>query len=440
MDFTLIGILGVVALLALLAVGLPISIDFLVVGFVGTMLLLGLDPALSLMGETMYYSIASPTFCVLPLFILMGSFAARGGFAKRAYQGVHIMAARIPASLAIATSFGCAVFGSICGSSLATATVFGRIAYPEMMKYNYDKTFALGSIACSGTFACMIPPSGMFILFAIFTEQSVGKLFIAGIIPGLITACVYAISMFIRAKIKPQLAPVVPEELQIRLKDRMVATTQMFPIFVLSAAVIGGMYTGMFTPTEAGAVGALGTLIFGHLDGKLRKLPVIQEALRETAHTTAMLFFIIITALFFSRFLAVSRIPILIAEFIQGWEVNRYMVLAIVIALWFILGMLIVQAAVFALTLPILFPIIVSLGFDPIWFCVVAMKLNEIAGVTPPVGLNCYGLAGATGENTRIEEVFAGVWPFVLCDLIVLALLIAFPSIITFLPATMMGN
>ncbi len=439
MSFTLVGILAVLGLLVLLAAGLPIAIDFLVMGFMGALVLMGLEPALSLMGETMYYSIATPTFCVLPLFILMGSFASRGGFAKRAYESVHKIAARLPGSLAIATSFGCAAFAAICGSSLATATIFGRIAYPEMMKYKYDKTFALGSIASSGTFACMIPPSGMFILFAIFTEQSVGKLFMAGVIPGIITACTYATSMFIRAKFKPHLAPMVPDEMRIRVKDRVVAAGQMWPILVLATTVIGGIYSGVFTPTEAGAAGAFGALLFGWLDGKLRKTSAVKDALRETAHTTAMLFFIIVTALFFSRFLAISRIPFHLSEFIQSWEVHRSVIFITVLGFWFILGMLIVQAAVFALTLPILFPIVVDLGYDPIWFCVIAMKLNEIAGVTPPVGLNAYGLAGATGDDTRVEDVFVGVWPFVLCDLIVLALLMAFPKIATFLPNMMLG-
>jgi len=440
MSFELVGIIAIFALLVLLAFGVHIGVDFLITGFVGTMLLLGFKPAFSLVGETMYYSIASPVFCVLPLFILMGSFASKGGFAKKAYESVHTMAARLPGSLAIATSFGCAAFASICGSSLATATIFGKLAYPEMKKYNYDKTFSLGSIASSGTFACMIPPSGMFILFAIFTEQSVGKLFMAGVIPGAITAITYAVSMFVRAKLNPNLAPIVQDEMNVTIKDRVAATFGLWPIFILASVVLGGIYGGVFTPTEAGAAGALGTLVLGIQQGRLRSFVLIKQSLRETAHTTAMLFFIIITALFFSRFLAISRLTFVLTHFIENWNVSPLLILICVLAVWFVLGMIIVQAAVFALTLPILFPIVVALGYDPIWFCVIAMKLNEIAGVTPPVGLNAYGLAGATGDGTSVEEVFRGVWPFVLCDFIVLAMLMVFPQIVLWLPNAMIGH
>lgn len=440
MDFTTVGVMAILGLLVLLGLGVHIGIDFLLVGFVGTMLLLGLDAALSLLGDTLYYSIATPTFCVLPLFILMGSFATRGGFAKQAYKNVHKIASGIPGSLAIATSFGSAVFAAICGSSLATATIFGKLALPEMRNYNYDKKFALGSIASSGTFACMIPPSGMFILFALFTEQSVGRLFMAGIVPGILTAIVYGSSMYLRAKSNPGLAPMMPEEKNVRMPDRTKAFMRMWPIFTLAFIVIGGIYSGIFTSTEAGAAGALGTLVFGLWQGPLRKLSSVKSALRESAHTTSMLFFIIITALFFSRFLAVTRIPFELADFLQGWQVPRFVILASVLALWLILGMLIVQAAVFALTLPILFPVITSLGYDPIWFCVIAMKLNEIAGVTPPVGLNAFGLAGVAGDGTKVEDVFSGVYPFILCDIIVLILLFAFPDLVLFLPNAMLGD
>ncbi len=438
-DFTTVGIVAIVALLVLLGLGLHIAIDFLAVGMVGVTLLLGIDACISLTGETMYYAIATPTFCVLPLFILMGAFASRGGFAERAYRSVHTIAARLPASLAIATSFGSAAFASICGSSLATATIFGKIAFPEMRRYNYDRAFALGSIASSGTFACMIPPSGMFILFAIFTEQSVGKLFMAGIVPGILTAIVYAISMFLRAKMNPKLAPMVPSEREVTLRDRGKAVIGIWPILFLGSIVIGGIYSGMFTSTEAGAAGAVGTLVFGLWYGKLRDFKEIRAALRESAHTTSMLFFIIVTALFFSRFLAVTRIPFELADFLQSWPVPPIVILGCILGLWMILGMLVVQAAVFALTLPILFPVVVGLGYDPIWFCVIAMKMNEIAGVTPPVGLNAFGLAGAAGEGTTVEDVFRGVWPFIICDIIVLILLFTFPQLVLFLPNTMFG-
>lgn len=438
MDFfTTVGVVGVVALLGLLLMGMHLALTFILVAFSGVAILLNFNAAISLIGETMYTAIATPTYTVLPLFVLMGAFAAASGFAEQAYRSIHRAAARVPGSLAIATSFGSAAFATICGSSLATASVFGRIAYPEMRRYGYDRGFALGSIACSGTFASMIPPSGMFILFAIFTETSVGRLFMAGIIPGLLTATVYAISMYLRARYNPAIAPISDTEMDVTGGDRIRALGGLWQIALLGSLVIGGMYAGFFTATEAGAIGAVGTLLFGLANGPLRKFENFRGALRESAQITTTLFFIIIGALFFSRFLGLSRIPYNLTLFLESWEVHRHVILALILLTWFILGMLLVQTAVFALTLPILFPIVVNLGYDPIWFCVIAMKMNEIAGVSPPVGLNAFSLAGSAGKDVRVDHVYRGVLPFIACDVGVLLLLIAVPGIVTFLPNMM---
>jgi tripartite ATP-independent transporter DctM subunit len=437
--FTTVGVISVIALLGLLLMGMHLALTFILVGFSGVAILLNFNAAISLIGETMYTAIATPTYTVLPLFVLMGAFAAASGFAEQAYRSIHRAAARVPGSLAIATAFGSAAFATICGSSLATASVFGRIAYPEMRRYGYDKSFALGSIACSGTFASMIPPSGMFILFAIFTETSVGRLFMAGIIPGLMTATIYAISMYLRARYNPSIAPVSDSEMEVTGGDRVRALGGLWQIALLGSIVIGGMYAGFFTATEAGAIGAVGTLLFGLANGPLRKFENFRGALRESAQITTTLFFIIIGALFFSRFLGLSRIPYNLTIFLESWEVHRHIILALILVTWFILGMLLVQTAVFALTLPILFPIVVNLGYDPIWFCVIAMKMNEIAGVSPPVGLNAFSLAGSAGKDVRVDHVYRGVLPFIACDLLVLLLLIAVPGIVTFLPNMMFG-
>ncbi len=435
MSFTAIGIIASIALLLLLFCGLQMGIDFILVGLVGLSAIIGFEAACSLLGETLYNAVASPAFCVLPLFILMGAFASRGGFARLAYESVHTILARLPGALAIATTFGCAVFGSICGSTIATATIFGRLAYPEMKRYGYDKKFALGSIACSGGFAAMIPPSGMFILFAIFTDQSVGKLFLAGIFPGLLSAFVFAVYMFLMAKFG-SVAPVHPDEYKVTITDRVQASFRLWPILVLAFIVMGGIYTGIFTSNEAAAVGAVGTLFFGLVNGSLRKKGEINRSLRETARSTAMLFIVIIASMYFSRFLAVTRIPTELANFLVSWDVSPNIVFFAVVVVWFILGMLIAQAAVFAMTLPIIFPVLVELGFDPIWICVIAMKLNEIAGVSPPVGINSFALAGVTNE--RASDVFSGTLPFITCDLIVVIILCFFPRIATFLPYSML--
>lgn len=435
MSLTVIGIIGSIILLVLLFCGVPMGLDFIFVGLIGLSIIISFDAACTLLGETLYSAVASPSFCVLPLFILMGAFASRGGFARLAYQSVHAMLARLPGALAIATTFGCAVFASVCGSTIATASIFGKLAFPEMERYGYKRTFALGSIGCSGSFACMIPPSGMFILFAIFTDQSVGKLFLSGIFPGIITAFVYATCMFLIAKFGKNVAPVHPDEYKVSMPDRAKAMCKLWPILTLAFIVMGGIYSGIFTANEAAAVGAIGTLIFGLVNGELRKNGEVNNALRETARSSAMLFIIIIASMYFSRFLAVTRIPNNLATFLVTWNVSPYIIFLCVIAVWFILGMLVAQAAVFAMTLPVIFPVLVSLGFDPIWTCVIAMKLNEIAGVTPPVGINSFALASVT--DARVEDVFSGTFPFIICDLIVVVILCIFPEIVTFLPNSM---
>jgi len=259
----------------------------------------------------------------------------------------------------------------------------------------------------------------------------------AGIVPGVITATVYAISMYLRARANPKLAPMAEEEKNVTPVERVRALGGLWQIAILGTIVIGGMYAGFFTATEAGGIGALGTLMFGLINGPLRKLKTFRGALRESAEITAMLFFIIIGALVFSRFLGLTRIPYNLTLFLESWDVHRHIILALILATWFVLGMLVVQPAVFALTLPILFPIVVDLGYDPVWFCVIAMKMNEIAGVTPPVGLNAFSLAGSAGKDVRVDHVYRGVFPFIMADLVVLLLLIAVPGIVTFLPDMM---
>lgn len=442
MDPVTVGLLGVLLLLILLGKGIHIAIDFFVVGFTGITLLVGITGAMSFLSQTMYYTIATPTFCALPLFILMGAFAAMGTFAQQAYEGIHDLTEGLPGSLAIATCFGCAAFGAVSGSSLATAALFGKIVLPEMMRYRYDKPFALGSIAAAGGFAAMIPPSAGFIVYAIFTEQSIGKLFMAGILPGILTAVAFSVMIILRVMRNPSLAPrehMDNEKKGYSKNSRITSIKKMWSIGLIAFIVLGGIYSGFFTPTEAGAVGALAALILGFQQGKIRSLKAVNKAMRDSAHTTSMIFIIMVGALFFGRFLALTRIPSFASNLIIGMDMPRFAVLFGILVIWFLLGMIVIPTGIMALTLPIFFPIIVSLGYDPIWFGVIIMKLGEIAAVTPPVGLNVYTLKGVAGKDTSLEEVFRGVWPFIFCELVVLGILIAFPQISLFLP-NLMGN
>jgi len=439
MDPIFIGVISVLFLLVLLAIGVHISAGLLGAGFLGIFVLIGLKPAISLLGQSMYYAIASPGFAALPLFMLMGAFAAKGGFAKKAYRCIYVLTSKLPGSLAIATSYGCAIFGAICGSSLATAAIFGKIALPEMREYKYDKTFSLGTIAASGTFASMIPPSYGLILYAMLTNQSVGRLFLAGIIPGLITATVYSLSIILRAKKNPKIAPKAIN-MNFSFQDKVIAIKDTWSIFLLIIIILGGIYSGIFTPTEIAAVGSLAALILGFLQGKLNKLSIVKESVRDSARSSAMVFVIIIGALFFSRFIAISQFTDRLAYILQNWSVPREVILLGVFLLWFFFGMILDGTGLKALLLPIFFPIVCALGYNPIWFGIITQKLGEIAAVTPPVGLNVYALKGVAGEGTTLEEIFKGIWPFVLCDIIVLILMVMFPNIVLFLPNLILGN
>lgn len=442
MDNFFAGIICILLLLLLMATGLQIGLAFILSGFLVTSVTLGFNSSLSLLGQVSYFSIATPTWACIPLFILMGDFAAMGGFARLAYNGVYALTRRIPGSLAVATCFACAVFGAISGSSIATTAIFGRMALPEMKRLHYDKSFSAACIASAGTFSSMIPPSMMMIIYALFTQQSVAKLFAAGVIPGIITSVVYALSIIYRVKNNPNLAPPLDCVKTVPWPERWQEVIKMWPVAFTATIVFGGLYGGLFTPTEAAAAGALIILIFGSFQGTIRSLSGLTRAMKDSANTTAMLFLINIGALFYSRVLAVSGLPTGLTNLLINWEVPALVILIGVIAIMFILGMIMVPVGIYALTLPILFPMIIKLGYDPIWFGVICLKLTEIGAITPPVGLNVYAMKGVIPkeDNVSLEDIFRGIWPFCLCDIIVLTGLIIFPGLATWLPELLLGK
>ena len=442
MDFFTGGILCILLLLFLMGMGLQIGLSFLLSGALTSALLLGFNSSLSLLGQVAYFSIATPTWACIPLFILMGSFAAIGGFARRAYNGVNVLSKGVPGSLGIATCFSCALFGAVSGSSIATTAIFGKMALPEMNRLNYDKSFSVGCIASAGTFASMIPPSMMMIIYALFTQQSVGKLFAAGIIPGLLTALCYAALIYYRVKRNPTLAPSASSNDTIQTtRGKISEASQMWPVIIIASVVLGGIYSGWFTPTEAAAAGALITLLFGWFLGSLRKFGDLTAAMKDSANTTAMLFLINIGALYYSRVLAVTGLPSELTMLLQNLEVPRIVILSGIIGIMFLLGMIMVPVGIYALTLPVVFPMLVSLGYDPIWFGVIALKLTEIGSITPPVGLNVYAMKGVISKdmNISLEDIFRGVWPFCLVDIVVLVVLIIFPQLSLWLPTLLLG-
>ncbi|MGI9417019.1 MAG: TRAP transporter large permease, partial [Geminicoccaceae bacterium] len=396
MDFVTGGIFCIVLLLVLMATGLSIGLSFILGGFITCTLLLGFDSSVSLLGQAAYFSIAAPTWTAIPLFILMGAFASNGGLARRAYDGVHALSHGLPGSLMVATCFSCGLFGAVSGSSIATTAIFGKMALPEMIRLRYDKALSVGCIASAGTFASMIPPSMMMIIYALFTQQSIGKLFAAGVVPGFLTAAAYAVLIILLVKRKPALAPEPSqEENGTGRAPRTRDAVQMWPVVVIAVVVLGGLYGGWFTPTEAAAAGALITLALGWMLRSFSNAGEITGAMRESANVTAMLFLITVGALFYSRVLSVTRLPTELTSLLHTLDMPPFVILSGIIAIMFFLGMIMVPVGIYALTLPIVFPLLVNIGYDPIWFGVIALKLTEIGAITPPVGLNVFAIKGA---------------------------------------------
>lgn len=442
MDFLTGGILCIVLLLIVMTVGMQIGLAFLLGGAMVCVLLMGFDSTISLMGQSVYFSVAAPTWAAIPLFILMGAFASNGGLARRAYDGAHALSRRLPGSLMVATCLSCGVFGAVSGSSIATTAIFGKMALPQMNRLRYDKSLSVGCIASAGTFASMIPPSMMMVIYALFTQQSIGRLFAAGVIPGIITAGVYSVLIIAMVKRNPKLAPLSEAAGgdQGRLQQYREAL-QMWPVFLIAFIVLGGLYGGVFTPTEAAAAGALVTLVYGWLSRGFRSLSDVTAAMQESANVTAMLFLINVGALFYSRVLAITRLPTEMTMMLQTWDVAPIFILMGIMAIMFFLGMIMVPIGIYALTLPIIMPLLTSLGYNPVWFGVIALKLTEIGAITPPVGLNVFAIKGVIPKEMKVslEQVYKGCLPFLLCDLVVLVVLVMFPQISLWLPNLLMG-
>jgi len=441
MEPVTVGIISIIFLLGLLGLGVSIGLTFILVSFLGISIILGFNQAISFLGLTMYHSIASPSWCSIPVFVLMGAFAVIAGFGNDIYNSVDKLTKRLPGSLGVATCLGSAIFGAISGSSLANTAIFGKIALPEMDRYKYDRAFSVACVASAGTFANMIPPSVNMIIFCLFAEQSIGRLFAAGVIPGLMTATVYIISILWRVKKNPKLAPneiVITKQLSI--KEKMRCFQKMAPSGLTIAIVFSGIYSGLFTPTEAAAAGCLVILLVGWLRKSIKGLRVLLEPLKESANTTAQLFIINVSAIFFSRFFALTDIPSNLAILVDGLAVPRFVILLVILMVYFFLGMIMVEIGMYALTIPIFLPIIISLGYDPIWFGIIVIKMSEIAAITPPVGLNVYMAKVVAGKDVSLEQIFGAIWPFCLCDIVVLIILIIFPEISLWLPNLLMGH
>lgn len=429
-----IGLIGIALLVALILLGVPIAVSSAVVGFLGCAVLVGLKPALGIMYTIPLDKVATYSLSVIPLFILMGGFALYGGIGHELYTACVRWLGRLPGGLAMATTAANALFGACSGSSLAAAATFTKLSVPEMARYNYHPSLTMGVIAASGTMAAMIPPSGMMVIFCTFADVSLGKILVAGVIPGIIGAFIYMTSIYVRARLNPALGPKV--DVRVSFREKLFALRYLVTVAIAFLVLIGGIYLGIFSPTEGGAAGAFIIFLIVVLRRRL-SWTNLMASLRETVTTSAMIFFIIVGAMVFAQFLAVSRLPHFFIEMVTKQAVPPLVVVAMILAIYIFLGVFLDAVAMMALTLPVLFPLIESLGINGIWFGIMVIKMTEIALITPPLGLNVYVVKGLAPPETRLEDIFSGIIPFLFMDILTLAFIFIFPQIVLWLPDTM---
>lgn len=428
------GIIVACILFFLLTAGTPIGVALGLSGFIGIFITINERAAFAQVATVPFSTTNSFTLAVIPLFILMGSLATQAGLTTDLYRAAYNWLGKISGGLAMATTLASAAFGAACGSTLVNAAVFTKIAMPEMTKFGYDKRLSAGCIAASGTLASLIPPSILMIIYAVITEQSVARLLVAGLVPGFMSAAVYMVGIYLAAKARPDLAPI--PDVTITRREKWQSLKGVWGISFLFILIIGGIYMGFFVPTYAGAVGAFGAFMIVAAKRKLNGRLLI-DTFKDAGITTSTIFIVVIGGIIFARFLTYTGLVGDISDWMLALELSPLSYLLGFALLYLLLGMLIDPIAIMVMTLPVMFPIMTGVGYDPIWLGVIAIKLAEISLITPPVGLNVYVVRSASPISLRLEEVFAGVTPFLIMDLVTLGLLIAFPSIILFLPSLM---
>jgi C4-dicarboxylate transporter, DctM subunit len=433
-DSMELGIWIVLLMIVFMFLGMPVAFSLGVAGLIGLLLVGGFDSAFSILSTTPSRTAAHYTLTTLPMFILMAQFISASQIVDDIFHAAQRWLERLPGGLAIATIFAAAGMAAMSGSSTASAATLSQIAVPQMLKYGYARKVATGVVTVAGTLAIMIPPSIAFVLYGIITETSIGKLLIAGIIPGILTAAMYCIGILTWNKFSPGVMP--PSTRLYTWRDRWSSLRPLWAFIILSVSVVGSMYIGLATPTEASAFGAFGALIIP-LALKRMTTPAFKNSVTGAVRTTTMIFTIIIGAMVFGYFLTLTQTTQKLIGFLGSLAVPPTAIMGMVVILYLILGCIMDQVAIQLITLPLTFPLVTGLGYDPIWFGVISTKLAEIGLVTPPVGMNAFVVSATT--KTPLEEVFQGTAVLLLVDGISLILLLAFPILSTYLPSRMIG-
>ena len=445
MDASTIGFIAFLSVLVLLALRSPIGFTLAAVATVGTFFIFAfrtgsflperaIRSTTSMVFSNSFDLIHSYDLSMIPLFIALGHVAYKADITTRIYYAARVWLSRVPGGVAMASVVGCGGFSAITGSSIACASTMGRICTPEMLRMGYDPRLATASVAAGGTLGSLIPPSVLFIIYGIFTETSISRLFVAGILPGLLTLAGFLLVIYIWVKYDPSAAPVDSEEISYR--DRLHAALRAWPAMVLFVVIIGGIYGGIFTATEAAAVCLSAAVVIGLLQRQLN-LQDIWDAMRETCLQTASIFFIAAGAKIFVAFIALTGVAPALVDMVSNAGLSVFMLMFAIAVLYLLLGMFLDPIGIMVLTLPLVVPLVESYGLDLIWFGVVVIKLLEIGLITPPVGLNVFVIANVVGKEAPIDKIFAGIARFLSVDLIVLLLIMTFPIISLLLPNTM---
>jgi C4-dicarboxylate transporter DctM subunit len=427
---TVIGLIGIGVLVVTFLIGMPVGFAMAFVGMAGFCLLVSPDAGLSLLARDFFANLSSYSLTVIPMFIFMGSIAYASGMSRRLYEAGHTVFGQMRGGLAMATIAGCAGFAAMCGSTNATAAAMGRVALPEMKRYNYNDSLATGCVAAAGSLGILIPPSTIFIIYGIMTEQSIGKLFIAGVLPGIMLAGLFIAVVVILCKRNPNLAP---GGAPTSWKEKLAGMAGVIEMLVLFALVIGGLFMGWFSPTQAGAAGAGGALIIGLVRRQLNWKGFV-FAIKDALRMTCMVMIIVTGAIIFGHFMAVAKLPLVLSEWVGGLPLPPMAIMGVIVLLYLVGGCFMDALALITLTVPIIYPVVLVLGFDPIWFGVIIVLVTEMGVITPPVGVNVYVIKGVA-EKVPLETIFKGILPFLAAIVVAVIILMIFPQIATFLPS-----
>ncbi len=425
-----VGIIGIVVLVVIFLLRMPVGFAMAFVGFIGFSYLVSPEAGFSILARDVFHTFSSYSLTVIPMFVFMGSIAAASGMSRRLYDASYSLLGNLRGGLAIATVAGCAGFAAICGSTNATAAAMGKVSLPEMKRYHYADSLATGSVAAGGSLGILIPPSTIFIIYGIMTEQSIGKLFIAGVLPGLILATLFILVIVLLCRHNPNLAPTGAAT---NWKEKMSGLVGVTETLVLFALVIVGLFFGWFSPTQAGGAGAAGALLIGLASRQLtwqRFLDATKDALR----ITCMVMIIVTGATVFGHFMAVAKIPLILADWVAGLPLPSMAIMGVIVLIYLLGGCFMDALALITLTIPIIYPVVLALGFNPIWFGVIIVLVTEMGVITPPVGVNVYVIKGIA-EDVPLETIFKGILPFLLALVVTIGILMGFPQIATFLPS-----